>query len=408
MSQLMEIVNTISRDDVIDLLSKLVRIPSENYRPDRTKGGEAEISMFLDQTFKEIGFDNVQTQDSDIAGAHNTIGLIKGAGGGASLLFNGHTDTVPASTMPDPFSAKIVDGNLFGRGATDMKGGLASMITACRCLIEAKVALKGDLLMTAVVDEEVTHEGIARLVKSGIKADYAVVGEGTGLNITYASKGKAEFKIDTHGKAAHASRPNLGINAIAKMARVISALDTTVPQILEKKTHAEFGTPAFTIVNIHGGVFPVTLSTVPDYCRIEIDRRLIPGETYDEAYGEIQNVLEKIKNQDAALQVELDFTDEIKRYPRLPFVTPKDSQIVTSLSESCLKVTNKKPKLIIGQGYGDAEALRNKLGIHTVDFGPSSDESSAHSANEHVSINQVVDAAKILAMTAMTICGVSK
>ena len=277
------------------------------------------------------------------------------------------------------------------------------MIIACKCLIDLNIGLEGDLLMTAVVDEEVTHEGITTLIKSGINADYAVVGEPTNLKISYASMGKAEFQIETQGKTAHCSRPELGINAIVKMAKIVSTLDSTLTKHLEEKRHPEFGTPVFTIVNIHGGAL-VTLSTVPEHCKIEIDRRLIPGETYDEASKEIEDVLKQLKAKDPQLQAELKLTDEVLRYPRLPFETPVDSKIVTALSEAYMNIIGKETSLIASSFYGDAEALRNKLGTPTVYFGPSGPTPSSHSDYENVPIDQVVVASKILALTAIKIC----
>jgi acetylornithine deacetylase/succinyl-diaminopimelate desuccinylase family protein len=406
MSILKHIVNKIRQDEVVDLLSNLVKIPSENFRPDQTRGGEGEICEFLKETFTNIGFDIVETQETSFPGAFNVIGRIKGTGGGPSLLFNGHMDTVPANKMPYPFTPRMINGKLFGRGTCDMKGGLTSMIIACKCLIDSNINLHGDLLMTAVVDEEVTHEGITTLIKGGVNADYAVVGEPTNLEISYASKGKAEFQIETHGKTAHCSTPELGINAIVKMAKIISTLNSSLTKQLQKKRHPEFGAPVFTIVNIHGGG-PVTLSTVPEHCKIEIDRRLIPGETYDEATKEIEDILEQLKTRDPQLQAELKLTDEVLRYPRLPFATPIDSKIVAALSEAYRDTVGKEPSLTVSSFYGDAEALRNKLGIPTVYFGSSGSPPSSHSDHENVPIDQIVVASKIFALTAMKICKAS-
>ncbi|MEM2882519.1 MAG: M20 family metallopeptidase [Candidatus Bathyarchaeia archaeon] len=398
-----DVHNKINRNEVVDFLSDLIKIPSENFRPDRTRGGEGEICKFIKETFEDIGFDVIETQETSFPGIFNVIGRIKGEGNGPSLLLNGHMDTVPAQGMPHAFMPRLIDGKLFGRGACDMKGGLAAMIIACKCLIDSNIDLHGDLIMSAVVDEEVTHEGIATMIKCGAMADYAIVGEPTNLEIYYASKGRAEFQLETHGKASHCSSPELGINAIVKMAKIISTLDLLLTKRLCEKRHPEFGAPTFTIVNIHGGG-PVTLSTVPDHCRIEIDRRLIPGETYDDASREIYEILQKLKIDDPQLEFGLKLTDEVLRYPRLPFSTPKNSKIVTALSDAYRNVIGEEPNLTVGSFYGDAEALRNRLGIPTVYFGPSSSPPSSHSDNEHVSIDQVVAASKIFVLAAMRIC----
>jgi acetylornithine deacetylase/succinyl-diaminopimelate desuccinylase family protein len=397
-----KVLYNVREKEVIDLLSDLVKIPSENYRPTQIRGGEGEICEFLRRTFSDIGFDDIEIQETRFQGIFNVIGRIRGLGGGPNLLFNGHMDTIPAYDMPDPFSPKIIDGRLFGRGACDMKGGLTSMIIACKRIIDADVDLKGDLYMSAVVDEEVTHEGIDVLVRSGIKADYAIVGEPTDMDIVYSSMGKAEFQIETYGRAAHCSKPEFGINAIVKMAKIISTLDSNLSRTLRAKSHPKFGTPVFTVVNINGGL-PITLSTVPEKCKIEIDRRLIPGETYEEAIREIEEILNRLKVEDPELQVELRLTDEVLRYPRLPFATPIESKLISALSRSCAEVTGKVPDLKVGSFYGDAEALRNRLGIHSVYFGPGA-ISLAHSNHEYVPISQVINASKILALTAMEVC----
>jgi len=256
------------RDRLVGFAQKLVQTPSLSME-------EEAVSRVIAREMEALGYDEVR-QDS----LHNVVGVLKGAGGGPRLLFNGHSDHAGVGSMEEPFSGKIVDGAAFGhqgsviygRGAVDNKGAVASMVQAGGLVKRLGVKLKGDVLITAVVREEMAYgEGIKALLQAGISADFAVSGEASRLNVMVGHRGKLECEVTTLGRTSHGGFPQGGINAIFQMNRFLTALQEEYPL----PEHPFVGRATVTCLDISaspGALTPI----VPDRCVAVLDRRFIP------------------------------------------------------------------------------------------------------------------------------------
>ncbi len=213
----------------------------------------------------------------------SVVGTLRGSGGGKSLMLNGHIDTVGVEHMPDPFSAEIRDGKLYGRGAYDMKGSVAAMLAAVKALRDAGASLPGDLLLAAVADEEYASLGTADIA-TRYQPDAAIVTEPTELQLAIAHKGFVWLEVTVIGKAAHGSRPQLGIDANLKMGRFLHELDRLEQELRAREPHPLIGPPTLHAALINGGR---EMSVIADRCELRIERRTIPGETEAQTIAEI-------------------------------------------------------------------------------------------------------------------------
>jgi acetylornithine deacetylase len=277
----------IDRDYVVHLLKRLIEIESVN--PNMEEGtGEAKIASFIVNCLESIGVEVFTQHVTD--DRYNVIGVLRGEGDGPALMINGHMDTVGVKGMTiDPFKPFIENDNIHGRGACDMKGSLAGMIAAIKALINSNVKLKGDLLFSAVVDEEYKSIGTEKLIQKH-RSDAVIVGEPTNLQIGIAHKGYVWLEIETHGKAAHGSIPEKGIDAIAHMAKIITQIQNLEKAYVKKK-HDLVGVPKIHTSTIEGGS---EWSIIPDFCRLKLERRTIPGETFSTVVNEINDILSKL------------------------------------------------------------------------------------------------------------------
>lgn len=389
---------------VVSLLREMVKIPSVNPNTILApklpveENNEQKIAEFLSEEMKKMGLEVRMLQAEKYR--PNVIGKLKGEGDGPSLLFNGHIDTVPVEGMErDPFDAEIINGKLYGRGAADMKGGVASMIMAANAIVEANIGLRGDLIIAAVADEEDCGKlGTQFTLERGVKAEAVIVTEPTKLQIAVAHKGLNFFEILTYGKSAHGSDPTKGINAIEKMAKIILALKRELPKRWITKKHELLGGPTINIGSIEGGIQP---NAVPGLCKISVDRRLIPSETIEESFREIEEILEGLKKDDRELSYEIK--PEMRAY-KSPLLTSPDERIVTVLREETKYLTGTDPSYT-GVPYGTDGPYYREKGIPTVICGPG-DVSLGHSSKEYVEVEQILFAAKLYALAALSYCGV--
>jgi len=382
----------IDRDYLVRLLKKLIEIQSVN--PHVEGGaGEVEISNFIADHLESVGME-VNTQDV-VDDRFNVIGVLRGRGGGRSLMMNGHTDTVGGKGMTiEPFKPFIEDDNMHGRGACDMKGPLAGMITAVKALVDSGVKLGGDLFISAVVDEEYKSIGTQRLIRE-YRSDAVIVGEPTNLQIGIAHKGFIWLEIETRGKAAHGSVPEKGIDAIAKMAKIISRLSTLEESYAEKR-HNLVGFPKIHTSMIQGGS---EWSIVPDFCRLRLERRTVPGETSSMVTDELDQLLDELSREDPMLSAKIK-----KIFEGSPMEIAASEAIVKKLQLAVREVKKIEPKMVGAPYWTDAALFVNNAAIPACLFGPG-DIGLAHSANEFIKISEVVDSAKIYALTAQTFCG---
>jgi len=382
----------IDRDYVVRLLKKLIEIQSVN--PYVEGGaGEAEISNFIADHLESIGME-VNTQDV-VDDRFNVIGVLGGRGGGRSLMMNGHTDTVGVKGMTtEPFKPFIEDDNMHGRGACDMKGPLTGMITAVKALVDSGVKLRGDLLISAVVDEEYESIGTQRLIQE-YRSDAVIVGEPTNHQIAIAHKGFVWLEIETRGKAAHGSVPEKGIDAIAKMAKIISRL-STLEESYARKRHNLVGFPKIHTSMIQGGS---EWSIVPDFCRLRLERRTVPGETSSMVMDELDQLLDELSREDPMLSSKIN-----KIFEGSPMEIVASEVIVKKLQLAVREIKKSEPKIAGAPYWTDAALFVNNAAIPACLFGPG-DIGLAHSADEFIKISDVVDSAKIYALTAQTFCG---
>src|SRR5512138_2698362 len=296
------------------LLSDLVAINSIN--PDLVPGapGEAEIARYIAGWLEDAGLD-VQLVES-AAGRPNVVGIARGTGGGRTLLFNGHLDTVGVAGMPDAHQPRIQEGRLYGRGAYDMKGGLAACMLAIAEV--RKQRLRGDIIFTGVVDEEYASLGTFDLAKR-FHADAAIVAEFTELQLILAHRGFVWLEIETIGKAAHGSRPDLGLDAIVKMGKVLVEIEKLDQKLRSNPTHPLLGSGSLHASLIQGGQ---ELSTYPARCLLSVERRTLPGETPDSVEAELRRIVQDVRRSDPA------FEAVVRRgIDRAPLETPEGADI---------------------------------------------------------------------------------
>jgi len=367
----------------VELTKSLVRAQSIN-PPGNEKAAAEVVSGFLD----EIG---VRYDEQSVSGdRYNVIAALRGRMGSRSLLLTGHLDVVPPGDeglwLMDPFSGEEVDGQIYGRGSTDAKGCLGAMLCSIEAILESGVELSGDLVFAAVVGEETDGIGIKHLVRgSGLRPDMAVVGEPTQLRVGNAHKGLARFRIDVSGKAAHASLPDNGLNAISGMAKVILGLDDLATRLRRKSVASS---PSLVVSTITGGIKD---NVVPPNCTITVDRRLIVGEHPEGAEDEIIGVVR------SALGNTPMRADVVPYHSAPPAETSSDELIVRSARTAVREVLGKDMGPYSFEAYCDMGPLVDLAGTKAIILGPGSLIGS-HVPNEVVSISEVEDAAKIYSL----------
>jgi acetylornithine deacetylase len=366
--------------DVLPLLERLVSIDSVN--PAFGGQGEAEIAEFVAAWAREAGLE-VEV-DEAAPGRPNVIATARGSGGGRTLLLNAHTDTVSHGEMTDPLVPRAQSGRLYGRGAYDMKGGLAA------CLVAAAEAatrdLRGDVVVAAVVDEEFSSLGTQLLLERA-RADAAIVAEPTGMQVVIAHKGFVAFEIETHGRAAHGSRPDLGVDAIARMGPTLVGLEELDRALRRQSSHPLLGHASLHCGVIEGGS---GFSTYPDRCLLKAERRTVPGESTDRIEAEIQGLLDRLRQTDDDLEVTWRVVAA-----RNPFEIDSAEEIVALVGRHA------GTGAPLGESYWTDASLIGEL-IPTVVFGPGGE--GAHATEEWVSIADVDRCAAVFLSVAAELC----
>ena len=380
----------IDQDYARETLVRLVQINSIN--PTLVPGapGEREISTFIAASLKSSGLEVEQFEPEP--GRISVVGRLRGAGGGRSLMFNAHCDTVDVAGMPEPFSGAIRDGKVYGRGSYDMKGSLAAQMAAAKALSDAGVKLRGDVLVAAVADEEYGSLGTSDLVKH-VKVDGAIVTEPTALEVCLAHKGYLWIEVEVTGRAAHGSKFNLGIDANMKMGQFLSRLHDLERDLRTRKPHPLVGPPSLHAATLRGGA---GLSTYAPSCTLQIERRTVPGETETQAVAEIQSIVDKLTSEDP------DFHATVRPFfVRGAFEVAPSAAIVQSLDRAIAKVRG-APAAHIGDTPWMDSALLQAAGVETVVCGTAG--VGAHANEEWVDLESVFKLAAILAETAIDYC----
>jgi acetylornithine deacetylase len=375
------------------LLGELVRIDSVNPSLVPGAAGEAEVARYIGEWMEKLG---LETRVYDVEpGRTNAVGVLKGEGGGRSLILNGHSDTVGVNYYEgDPFKPLVKGGRMYGRGAFDMKGGLAACMAAVKAVVDSGARLKGNVILAAVCDEEYASIGTERLVEE-YSTDAAIVGEPTGGNVLVAHKGFAWVDVVTHGVAAHGSAFNEGVDAIAKMGGVLTGLEG-LQRSLQGAMHPLVGPGSVHASIIEGGS---ELSTYPASCRLQLERRLIPGENQETVEREMEAMLRSLGKADQKFRAE----HKVAFY-RAPMEVSPEEPICRALVEASANVLGREPLFIGGSGWLDTQIMTGR-GIPSVSYGPSGD--GAHAKTEWVDLRSVADAARVQEHAVKAFCGLA-
>ena len=365
----------VSHPAVIQTLADLVRINSVN--PSYEGGvGERDVATYVRRFFEQRG---VEVWEQEVfSGRPNVIARLPGRDSTRRIVLEAHTDTVSVKGMTiPPFEPRIEDGKLFGRGSCDTKAGLAAMMHAVAALKEDHITPPCEVWLAAVVDEEFSYRGVVKLCE-GLTAAAAIVAEPTELRAVIATKGVLRWRIVVHGKAAHSSRPHLGVNAISHMARIVLALEEDHCR-LAARPHPLLGPGTCNVGVIRGGV---QVNFVPDECAIEIDRRLLPGERTDDVLKHYQALLDELASRFPDLHAEMQapmLTDEALETPASAGVVQAASAVLRDMG------LNDGP---CGVPFGCDASKLSRAGVPSIVFGPGSID-RAHGAVEYVEIDQV-------------------
>ncbi len=368
-------------DPAIRLLRDLVAINSVN--PTLVPGapGEREVAELIAGEMQRGGLD--VSIEAVVPGRPNVVGVLEGRAKGRTLMFCGHTDTVGVAGMRDPFTPAERDGRLYGRGAEDMKGGVAAMMDAAAAIARGGGLASGRLIVAAVVDEEHSSIGADALVKTW-RADAAIVTEPTDLAIAVGHKGFAWVEVEVQGTAAHGSRPAEGQDAILRLGRVLARLERLDASLQARPPHPLVGTGSLHASFIHGGR---ELSSYPDRATLQMERRTLPSEPESTALAEVQAILDALAREDATFR-----GTATAMFSRPAYELPADHELPRTLAEAFSTVSG-RPR-VTGASFWTDAAVLGHAGIPSILFGPGG--AGLHSTEEYVNVADVITCRDVL------------
>ncbi|MDP2055485.1 MAG: ArgE/DapE family deacylase [Acidobacteriota bacterium] len=381
-------------DPTIRLLKQLITIDSINPSLVPGAAGEAAVARALADELRTIGL-TVEIQEV-APGRPNVVGTLEGKAPGRSLMYCGHTDTVGVSEMTRPFDPAERNGRIYGRGSQDMKSGVAAMIGAARVIAESGGLDAGRLVIACVVDEEHASIGADALVTRW-RADGAVVTEPTDLQVAVAHKGFEWVEIETEGRAAHGSRPRDGRDAIRLMGRVLGALDALDRDLQSRTPHALLGTASLHASVIAGGH---ELSSYPDRCHLQMERRTVPGEAPGVAGAEVEAILERLRRDDP------EFKGAAKvAFGRPPHEISRDhalAQAMRRAHRTSAPEHSSTSAPVIGMSFWTDAAVLSEAGIPAILYGPTG--AGLHSIEEWVDVQSMLTCRDALVSLARDWC----
>ncbi len=378
--------NPIATDAVLELLQRLIRIPSVNpslASDEKAGAGEAAVADYARGWLAERGID--AWLEEVAPGRPNVVARV-GDGTGPTLVLCAHMDTVSADGMSiPPFEPRVNGNRVYGRGSYDMKGGAASVMAAAAALGDDGVA--GRVMVALVVDEEYASIGADDFVKRH-EADGCIITEPTEGRLILSHKGFVWAEIITTGQAAHGSRWDLGVSAIGKMGQIVAELERFDQEQLRERTHPQVGPASIHCSVIEGGV---GISTYAPECRLRVERRTLPGETPEQVADELQRVVRE-SGEDAEVRCFFD---------RPPLVCDPDTRVARCARDAAREVVGQSP-VETGVAYWTDAAIFAAAGIPTLNYGPGGD--GAHGAVEWVDLDSVVSCARVLTEAARRFC----
>jgi len=375
-------------DDLQKLVCELVAIESVNPDLVADGSGESNIAQFVASWLQDQGLEVAIVEP--VMGRPSVVGVLRGSGGGSSLMLNAHMDTVGAGGMERAFEPVLRDGRVYGRGAYDMKSSLAAIMLTAR---EAKeLRLKGDLIITAVADEEVASLGTSSVLDQ-FRADAAIVTEPTELRLCLAHKGFVWLEVKTEGVAAHGSRAEVGVDAIARMGRLLTGIANLDRRLRAGPGHRLLGRGSIHASLIEGGQ---EWSTYPAQCQLKVERRTIPSEDAARSLGELEALIAIAREEDPRFEASARVVLE-----RAPSEMSAGSPLATAVARATNGALGQDPE-VVGVAYWMDMALTNAAGIPTVAFGPSGE--GAHADVEWVDIASVGRCVEVYLRSAELLC----
>ena len=382
---------SMDRDYLVKTLQEMVQIDSVNPELSPGGAGEQEMAEYMIQQMRGLG---LETNSYELEPKYwNAVGVLKGTGGGKSLMLTGHMDTVGVGDMADPFSGEIRGGRLFGRGSCDMKCGLTAVLGAVKALKDAGMRVAGDIYVAGAADEEYLSKGSEQLAQA-YQVDGVIVAEPSGFYLVRAHKGFIWFEVNVFGKAAHGSDYEGGVDAITRMGRFLVAFEKLAEAQQNSQADPLLGPPSLHASLIGGGI---ELSTYPPSCTVKVEWRTIPGQTEEALRGMLEGIIDALKVQDPTFEAEIKTL-----FVRHPFQVPEDAPIVQSVYRQAEKVLGKAPEFAGMGGWADT-SLFERAGMDALMFGPKGE--GAHAEEEWADLDSMVDAAKVFAEVILDFCG---
>jgi succinyl-diaminopimelate desuccinylase len=378
---------------MIAACQQMVRIPS-------LSGEEAEAAAAMADCLRALDYDRVDIDDKG-----NVLGWLDGEGDGPTLLVNGHLDHVPPGDMIDPYGGCLVDAArwnepgmaIAGRGAGDMKCNVVAAAFGLAAIKRAGIRFPGTVILNADVGEEIdSPDGVQHVLARGLRADYGLSVEATGLNVYVGHRGKVEYELRVHGQMAHSSEPSRGDNAIVRALPLLAALERQTPIL---PFHPLLGQATLAAIDITaspgGGV-----AVVPDRCTVRVDRRYIPGETPETCYAEMAGIVDAVRARDSRFHCDIE---EVNHYPL--FFTDPEHPLVEAVQTARVEILGDRGDVGAWR-FGVNGTFLARAGIPTVGFG-AGDERWAHTPEEHILVDELVAAARIYGRLALRVCGVA-
>lgn len=369
--------------ELVELTKRFIAVPGYSELAEK----ETKMAEVL---YKELCRMGLPARLLDYNGRYNVVCEYEGKQKGPTVVLCTHLDTVPPYEMKNPFEGKVENGRLYGRGAVDVRGILAAMSLVMKRLFEEKTVICGKVRFLAVSDEESGSYGMRKEIENGYDADVTIVGEPTELQLGIAHKGVLWIQVDFRGKSAHGSVPEKGHNAIYDANCFIQGIvENLIPKLKGRKPHELLGTASINVGRIDGGTRP---TIVPEFCRIQIDRRLVPGEDIAQVLNEIAEEAKKVNDGAADFEIKAILGDEEHPFP--PLDSGRHQSVLNCLSRSVSNITGSQENITGLPYWTDAALPGYYTGKAAVVIGPGK-IAQAHSNNEYVELCQLEQSVEV-------------